>query len=74
MTTQCPALLLPWSQESESGPSRVKRNYSRFSVVCVVTFHSHRDVKFFPGCTSAIETSPGLSFTLSAAAVYVGHS
>lgn len=73
MTTHCLALLLPWSQESESGSSRSKEKYSCFSVVCALTFHSHRDDKFFPGCTLATVTFPGFSFALSAAAACFRH-
>lgn len=51
MTTHCLALLLPWSQESESGLSRLKGNYSCFSVVCALTFHSHGNDKFSLGWT-----------------------
>lgn len=73
MTTHCLALLLPWSQESGSGSSRLKGNYSCFSVVCALTFHSHRDDKFLPGCTLTSVTFPALSFARSAAAACFRH-
>lgn len=53
--------------------SRSTGNYSYFSVVCALTFHSHGDDKFLPGCTLATVTFPGFSFALSAAAACFGH-
>lgn len=53
--------------------SRLKGNYSCFSVVSVLTFHSHRDDKFFPGCTLATVISPGFSLALSASAACFRH-
>lgn len=53
--------------------SQLKGNYSCFSVVCALTFHSHGDDKLCPGCTLASVTSPGFSFAPSAAAACPGH-
>lgn len=53
--------------------SRWEGNYSCFSLLCALTFQSHRDGKFFPGCTLASVTFPSFSLARFAAAVRFRH-
>lgn len=61
------------SQVGYSYLKSVEGELFQFSVACALTFHSHRDDKFFPGCTLASVTSPGFSSALPAAAACFRH-